>query len=140
MGIEGALAELRRALIQRQLGSGGWPALASSSQTVTEPTAYAMLALGAAFQNEYQRARQCLLRMQNPNGSWPAFIGDDQEGSWATALASIALRDKIEDIPVRLKALKWLLQFAGKESSWLWKWKFRTFFFHVPSAPEKFGW
>jgi hypothetical protein len=140
MDIEVALAELRRVLIQRQLGSGGWPALAWSPQTVTEPTAYAMLALGAGFENEYHRARQCLLRMQNPNGSWPAFIGDDQDGSWATALASIALRDKLEDIPVRLKAFKWLLQSAGKESSWLWKWKFRTADRHVRFDPEKFGW
>src|SRR5215469_2462485 len=140
MGIEGALAELRRALIQRQLGSGGWPALASSSQTVTEPTSYAMLVLGAGFQNEYQRARQCLLRIQNPNGSWPAFMGDDQDGSWATALALIALSDKLEDVPVRFKAFKWLLRSAGKESSWLWKWKFRTADRHVRFDPEKFGW
>lgn len=111
MSAEHKLAELRHVLVEQQLPSGGWPALASSSQTVLEPTVYSILALGPGFQNEYQRARQFLLHSQNPNGSWPAFADDDNKGSWATALALVALRDNFEDLPVRLKgwfACAWL--------------------------------
>ena len=140
MSAEHKLAELRHVLVEQQLPSGGWPALASSSQTVLEPTVYSILALGPGFQNEYQRARQFLLHSQNPNGSWPAFADDDNKGSWATALALVALRDNFEDLPVRLKGFTWLLQCAGKESSWLWKWQFRTVDRHVRFDPEKFGW
>jgi len=94
MSIEGRVAAIRRTLVQQQLPSGGWPALALSSQTAIEPTAYSMLALGSGFQDEYEHARQGLLHCQNPDGSWPAFVGDDQEGAWTTALALVALRTK----------------------------------------------
>ena len=140
MSAEHKLSELRHVLADQQLPSGGWPALALSSQTVLEPTVYSILALGPGFQKEYERARQYLLHSQNPNGSWPAFGGDDKKGSWATALALLALRDNFEDLPFRLKGFTWLLQCAGKESSWLWKWKFRTVDRHVRFDPEKFGW
>src|SRR5215472_8114749 len=140
MSIEGRLAAIRRTLVQHQLPSGGWPALALSSQTAIEPTAYSMLALGSGFQDEYEHARQGLLHCQNPNGSWPAFVGDDQEGAWTTALALVALRTNFEDAPVRLKGFRWLLRSAGRESSWLWRWKFRTTDRHVRFDPNKFGW
>src|SRR5215472_11791128 len=140
MSAEHKLAELRHVLIEQQLPSGGWPALALSSQAVLEPTVYSILALGPGFQSEYRRAQQFLLHSQNPNGSWPTFVGDDKKGSWATALALVALRDNFEDLPVRLKAFRWLLQCAGKESSWLWRWKFQTVDRHVRFDPNKFGW
>jgi hypothetical protein len=140
MSIEARLSEIRQIFVEKQLSSGGWPALASSSQTAVEPTAYSMLALGLGHQNEYERARRCLLQCQNPNGSWPAFVGDDEEGSWATALALIALRNNFEDVPVRVKGFRWLLQSAGKESSWFWRWKFRIADRHVRFDPNKFGW
>ena len=140
MSIEARLSEVRQILVEKQLSSGGWPALASSSQTAVEPTAYSMLALGLGHQNEYERARRCLLQCQNPNGSWPAFVGDDEEGSWATALALIALRNNFEDVPVRVNGFTWLLRCAGKESSWFWRWKFRIADRHVRFDPNKFGW
>jgi hypothetical protein len=140
MSIEARLSEIRQILVEKQLSSGGWPALASSSQTAVEPTAYSMLALGLAHQNEYERARRCLLQCQNPNGSWPAFVGDDEEGSWATALALIALRNNFEDVPVRVNGFTWLLRCAGKESGWFWRWKFRIADRHVRFDPNKFGW
>ncbi len=140
MSIEARLSEIRHILVEKQLSSGGWPALALSSQTALEPTAYSMLALGPGSQNEYELARRCLLHCQNPNGSWPAFVGDDEEGSWATALALIALRNNFEDVPVRAIGFRWLLWSAGKESNWLWRWKFRTADRHVRFDPNKFGW
>lgn len=140
MRVEDKLSEIRRFLVQRQLPSGGWPALTWSSQTALEATTFSMLALGPGFAGEHERARQCLLHCQNPNGSWPAFIGDDQEGTWVTALALIALHDALKDIAFRRKGFCWLLQSAGKESSWFWGWKFRTTDRHVRFDPNKFGW
>ena len=140
MSIVGTLLEIRNALMQQQLPSGGWPARPPSSQTFLEATAYSMLALGSVSQDRFQLARRCLLHCQNPNGSWPAFVGDDQEGSWATALALIALRSDFEDVPALLKGFRWLLLCAGKESGSLWRWKFRTADRHVWFDPDKYGW
>jgi len=81
-----------------------------------------------------------LLDTQNPNGSWPAFSGDDQEGSGLTALAVIALINSGEMALQTERGLKWLLNSKGKESHWLWKWKFRTSDTHVRFDPDKFGW
>ena len=80
------------------------------------------------------------LAVQNSNGSWPTFLGDDQNGSWVTTLALIALHDRLEAIPERLRGFAWLVESAGEESHWLWKWKFRTTDRHVRFDPDKFGW
>jgi hypothetical protein len=89
---------------------------------------------------DVERAQKFLLRTQNPNGSWPVFPGDDQEGGWVTSLAVTALRDLVPAIPARLQGLHWVLNCAGKESNWFWKWKFRTADRHVRFDPDKFGW
>ena len=86
------------------------------------------------------RAQDFLLRTQNPNGSWPVFPGDDQEGGWITSLVVMALRDLVPAIPARLQGLHWLLNCAGKEANWFWKWKFRTADRHVRFDPDKYGW
>jgi hypothetical protein len=57
-----------------------------------------------------------------------------------TALAAIVLCDVVPAIPARLRAFHWLLHFTGKESDWLWKWKFRTADRHVKFDPDKSGW
>ena len=132
--------DLRVLLAQKQLPSGGWAALSSSSQPALEPTTLACIALGPEFQSVHDRATQFLLRIQNSNGSWPVFLGDNQEGSWVTSLACIALHAKIEAIPEQLKGFAWLVDSAGEESHWLWKWKFRTTDRHVRFDPDKFGW
>ena len=114
--------------------------MAGCSQTALEPTVYSMLALGPDLEKNYQRAVQCLLDCQNPNGSWPSFIGDDPEGAWTTALALIALANHRGEARSRCRGFRWLLQSAGKESSWLWRWKFRTADRHVRFDSDKFGW
>jgi hypothetical protein len=43
-------------------------------------------------------------------------------------------------IPDRLRGFHWLLECAGKESNWFWKWKFRTTDRHVRFDPDKYGW
>ena len=98
--------DLRALLAQKQLPTGGWGALSSSSQSALEPTALASIAVGSEFERVHDRATQFLLGVQNSNGSWPAFLGDDQDGSWVTSLALIALHDKIEAIPERLKGFR----------------------------------
>lgn len=131
---------LRALLAQKQLPIGGWAALSSSSQAALEPTALACLALGREFPSFRDHAIQFLLSIQNPNGSWPVFESDDQEGAWTTALALIALHDEVEAIRERLKGFAWLVDSAGQESHWLWRWKFRTADRHVRFDPDKFGW
>ena len=133
-------SDLSAELIRRQLPCGGWSALVSSAQTALEPTCYSLLAVGSQATGVRERAHSFLLRTQNPNGSWPVFAGDDHDGSWVTSLVAIALRDLVPAIPARLKGLHWLLSSAGRESNWLWKWKFRTTDRHVRFDPDKFGW
>jgi hypothetical protein len=68
------------------------------------------------------------------------FAGDDQEGAWVTALALMTLRNLPAAIPARLTGFEWLMNYAGRESDWFWKWKFRTADRYVRFDPEKFGW
>jgi len=127
-------------LALRQLPCGGWAALASSAQPALEPSCFSALALGMAPISHVGRAQEFLLHTQNPNGSWPAFARDDTEGAWVTALALMVLRDMPDAMPARLKGFEWLMNFAGRESNWLWNWKFRTADRHVRFDPGKFGW
>ena len=135
-----ALRELQSELQRRRLSCGAWAAVASSSQASIETTCYALLALGTAAAESVSRAQSFLLRNQNSNGSWPVFSGDDEDGCWVTALAAIALRDLVPAIPARLRAYDWLLRTTGRESDWLWRWKFRTADRHVRFDPDKSGW
>lgn len=130
------LTELRR----RQLPCGGWAALRSSRQASLEATCLGALAIGLDGIDELARTHEFLLREQNPNGSWPAFRGDDRDGAWVTSLGLIVLRDVSAAIRARLAAIRWLTACQGKESSWFWKWKFRTADRHVRFDPDKSGW
>lgn len=126
-------------LTRRQLSSGGWGTNTTSKQVALEPSCLATLALRSRSDAAH-RAQEFLLRIQSPNGSWPAFDGDDRDGSWVTSLAMIALRDYVPGIPARLRGFDWLLTFAGKESNWFWKWKFRSADRYVRFDPDKYGW
>ena len=130
------LAELRR----RQLPCGGWAALDSSDQASLEATCLAALALGLDDKDVRGLAQEFLLVEQNVNGSWPAFHGDDRDGAWVTSLVVIVLRDLPAARQARLAAIRWLVAFQGKESSWFWRWKFRTADRHVRFDPDKSGW
>ena len=122
------------------MADGGWSYGQASAQGDLEPTCLALLALRWDSSPARARGLQFLLDTQNPNGSWPAFSGDDQEGSGLTALAVIALINSGEMALQTERGLKWLLNSKGKESHWLWKWKFRTSDTHVRFDPDKFGW
>jgi squalene cyclase len=128
-------------LLSRQLPQGGWSYQARSLQAAMEPTCLSLLAL-QSLESEvsFDKGTKFLLSMQNPNGSWPAFEGDDREGSWTTSLALLALQGMSVYVPAVDKGRRWLLRSKGRESHWLWKWKFRTTDRHVRFDPDKFGW
>ena len=131
---------LRRALIDRQLPNGGWSYGKGSAQADLEPTCLAVVALRCDSCPAHARGLEFLLGAQNPDGSWPAFQGDDSEGSGLTALAATALINGGIMTPAVERALEWLFDVKGKESHWLWKWKFRTSDTHVRFDPDRYGW
>ena len=131
---------LKSALIEHQLSGAGWGYGPGSTQPALEPTCLALLALRWDPGPVRTSGLKFLLGVQNPNGSWPAFSGDDREGSGLTALAVIALINSGEMTIQTERGLRWLLSSKGKESHWLWKWKFQTSDTHVRFDPNKFGW
>lgn len=136
----GPVDVLERRLIASQLPSGGWGFRCSASQAAFEPTCLALLALRHHLGEPLDRGLRFLFASQNPNGSWPAFSGDDREGSWTTALAVTTLVNCGDVTPAIARGLRWLLNSKGRESHWLWRWKFRTADTHVRFNPDKFGW
>jgi len=133
-------AELKSALIEQELSGGGWSYGLAATQAALEPTCLALLALRWDSSPARALGLEFLLRMQNPNGSWPAFGGDDSEGSGLTALAVIALINNGEMALQTERGVEWLLRLKGRESHWLWRWKFETTDTHVRFDPNKFGW
>jgi len=120
--------------------TGGWSFYPQETQAHLEPTCLSLLALRHCPERRVTSGLEFLLHSQNPNGSWPAFAGDDQEGCWVTALAVLTL-NLFKVAPNAVKSgVNWLLDSRGKESHWLWKWKFRTTDTHVRFDPDKFGW
>src|SRR5262249_15740381 len=137
---EDALRErLVKELARRQLASGGWGTNPTSRQAALEASCLATLAATSRRDVAFA-AQEFLLRVQNPNRTWPPFDCAHHDGSSATSLAIIALRESVPGISPRLRGFHWLLRFAGKESSWFWKWKFRTTDRHVRFDPDKYGW
>ena len=139
--IDGALlGELKQILTKQELPGGGWSYGSSASQAALEPTCLALRALRWDSSPARARGLRLLLDWQNPNGSWRAFNGDDCDGSGLTALAVIALINNGEMILQTERGVEWLLRSKGRESHWLWRWKFKTTDTHVRFDPSKFGW
>jgi len=129
---------IEKALLQRQLPSGGW-SFFRSEQASVETTCLAGLALGSASHGNAVSTVRFLKTSQLSDGAWPAFQGDS-EGAWTTALALCALTvlDEISDASDR--ALRWLQGTRGKEGHWFWRWKFKTADCYVRFDPDKYGW
>jgi hypothetical protein len=70
-------AELKNALIKKELSGGGWSYGRAPTQAALEPTCLALLGLRWDSSPARALALEFLLGMQNPDGSWPAFRGDD---------------------------------------------------------------
>jgi len=83
-----------------------------------------------------------LLRQQHSSGAWGAIPNVDLPNAYHTALALLALRP-YQLSPVRDaadRAFAWLSELRGRESHWLWQWKFRLFDRQVRFDPSKSGW
>jgi hypothetical protein len=132
--------ELKNGLIKQELCGGGWGYGLTVRQAALEPTCLSLLALRWDSSPARARGVKFLLGMQNPNGSWPAFSSDDSDGSGLTALAVTALINNGEMALQTEHGLEWLLRSKGRESHWLWRWKFETTDTHVRFDPAKFGW
>src|SRR5208337_394093 len=133
-------AGLKSALIEQELSGGGWSYGLAATQAALEPTCLALLALRWDSSPARALGLEFLLGMQNPDGSWPAFNRDDCEGSGLTPLAMIALINNGEMALQTERGVEWLLRLKGRESHWLWRWKFETTDTHVRFDPNKFGW
>jgi hypothetical protein len=83
-----------------------------------------------------------LLRQQHSSGAWGAIPNMDLPNAYHTALALLALRpyqlSSVRDAADR--AFAWLSELRGRESHWLWQWKFRLFDRQVQFDPSKSGW
>lgn len=83
-----------------------------------------------------------LLRQQHASGAWSAFPGVDMPNAYHTALALLALRPYRTPATHQAadRAFAFLSELRGRESHWLWQWKFRLFDRRVRFDPSKSGW
>jgi hypothetical protein len=82
-----------------------------------------------------------LIHAHRPSGGWSEFPNVGPPSAFHTALALLALRD----FPLTPKSsadlgFQWLSGVRGRESHWLWQWKFRLFDRQVQFDPKKSGW
>lgn len=103
----------------------------------TEDSALALLALRHSGADPVP-----LLRRQHASGAWSALPSAEMPNAYQTALAILALRP-YKTLAVRQaanRAFEFLSEFRGRESHWLWQWKFRLFDRQVRFDPSKSGW
>jgi hypothetical protein len=83
-----------------------------------------------------------LLRQQRPSGAWSAVPDTDIPNAYPTALALLALRPYQTPAVQQAadRAFEFLSGLQGRESHWLWQWKFRLFDRQVRFDPLKSGW
>ena len=83
-----------------------------------------------------------LLRQQHRSGAWSAIPDTDLPNAYHTALALLALRPYQSPAVQQAadRAFESLSGLQGRESHWLWQWKFRLFDRQVRFDPLKSGW
>lgn len=124
-------------LVSRQNRDGGWPYVRGRSWT--EPTAYAVLALLAEDRMEpAQRGLEWLHAAQRPDGGWPPQTGVD-ESTWVTALVSLLPPEQLGSA-VHARAIQWVLETTGKESTRLYRIRERLLGNQSPPEAEFSGW
>ena len=118
-------------LVSKQNRDGGWPYVRGRSWT--EPTAYAVLALLATDRMEPAwRGLEWIHSAQRPDGGWPPQTGVD-ESTWVTALVSLLPREHLGPA-VHARAIGWILETTGKESTLLYRVRERLL--GNPRSPE----
>ena len=129
--------DLVRNILAAQNPDGGWAYTRGTSWT--EPTAYALLALGHenSTGEALQRGIAWLRNNQRPDGGW-APQTRVRQSTWVTALALFVLLDQESDVCA--KAIDWLLDQSGRES--VWTNRFRRWLAREPSerALDVTGW
>ncbi|WP_031501174.1 terpene cyclase/mutase family protein [Bryobacter aggregatus] len=84
-----------------------------------------------------------LLNSQLPCGAWSNCPVTAIPNAYATGLALLALahcKPSERSEEAASQGFKWLEQTRGRESHWLWQWKFRLFDRKVRFDPGKSGW
>src|SRR5207244_1729975 len=113
------------ALVRLQNPDGGWSYCSRNASrspdanpraSWTEPTAYAVLAMVAAGENECaRRGIQWILSTQRPDGGWSPQRAV-QESTWVTALVALLPPENLGSA-AHARAIAWLLATCGQESS-----------------------
>ena len=102
-------------LLTAQNPDGGWGYRGGGSWT--EPTALALLALGAdpSLAALRDSGTRYLAALQRPDGGWPPRPSVAQS-TWVTAVAVLAVCDRLGAEPLA-GAVQWLLRQSGEESN-----------------------
>jgi len=124
-------------LVSIQNADGGWPYIRGRSWT--EPTAYALLALLAADRIELaHKGIAWLHSTQRPDGGWAPQTGVD-ESTWVTALVAMLPPDAL-GTSVHARAVNWILDVTGKETTLLYRIRERLLGNPRPPESEFEGW
>lgn len=124
-------------VMTRQNRDGGWPYVRGISWT--EPTVYAILALLASGElAPARRGLDWLRASQLRDGGWPPQTGVD-ESTWVTALVALLPPDQLGTLR-HARAIDWLLDTGGVESSALYRLRMWLMGETQPSDQEFPGW
>jgi hypothetical protein len=101
----------------RQNSDGGWAYRRGCSWA--EPTAFVLLAqsAGAPDRASFLKGRKFLASLARQDGGWSPQAGVE-ESTWVTALAALLPEDAIAE-QQRRRAIGWLEERTGQESTWL---------------------
>lgn len=105
-----------------QNSDGGW-GYQKGKRSATEPTAWALLALGSLtdsrnFSSAIEGGKDWLRSAQLEDRSWPAFA-KFSEGSWLTALAALALHEHRDSPDAVAGGARWLCnQWPAEGKPW----------------------
>lgn len=137
--IQAVCRRLLAALLgQQNLASGAWAY--HQGQDAVEPTCLALMAIREVQGTRGALAARWLADQQTASGGWNAFEGHDGNGCWTTSLVVISLINSYPKSAGLQQAVRWLMNARGRESHWLWRWKFQTIDTKVRFNPRKYGW
>lgn len=110
-------------LLASQNADGGWGYRGGGSWT--EPSAYALLALGAeaTAMESHTRGARWLAGLQRPDGGWPPRASV-APSTWVTALAVLVLADSLDQSALAA-AVRRLLGQTGRESGFFHRLRLR---------------
>jgi squalene cyclase len=128
-------------ILRRQNKDGGWAYGRGSERGVaswTEPTIYAAMVLksSAADRTAVVRAMRWISARQRQDGGFAPYESVEQS-TWVTSLALLFSPEDFESHCYE-RALDWVLQQTGQETTWLYRLKLR--WFPQEAGPGVEGW